>query len=108
MDSSVKSVISIFILFVMTLVLTSVVTLSLSFNKVTTLLYSVIQDVEIHGYDEDRIKELASSNNATITVKPVICDDGFQYEVRICFDHIFAFINKAKSLEVKGLTRILQ
>jgi len=91
----------------MVLILTSVVTLSVSLNKATTVLYDAIQEVEIYGYDVERINKLATLSNTTITVIPVDCDKGFQYEVKVCFDHSFAFINKTKVMQVNGLTRIL-
>ena len=107
MDSSVKAITSVFITFVGMVLILSCVSFFMAYNKATSTLYSVVQDVEIYGIDSTRM-QLYQKENTTVVVEPIESAYGNRYKVSVSFKHVFSFLNSEKQITISSLTRMVQ
>lgn len=107
MDLSIKTVFNTIFVFIVIVLLSSIVTLSISYNNASTALYQTIQQVEIYGSDVSKIETIAQHHNVDIVVLPVD-DFNKQYKVQVNFKHFFSFIDISKKMSITGYTRVME
>ena len=107
MDSSIKAITSIFVTFVGIVLILSCVSFFMAYNKATSILYSVVQDVEIYGVDQFRIEQY-QNENTIVVVEPVESTYGNRYQVSVSFNYVFSFLNSEKQVTISSLTRMVE
>jgi len=108
MDTSIKALIHIWLVFLGMVLLLSCLSFFIAYNNSTSVLYATIQDIEIYGYDKARIEKIQQETNTVIIVAPVNDEVGKQYNVQVGFYHIFAFVKKDGLFYVSSKTRVFE
>jgi len=110
MDQSVKTLIQVIIIFVGLILMISCVSFFIIATDARSTMYSVIQHIEIYGYQPEVIQQYADETNTTIQVRSLENnqDKGNRYQVSVSFQHIFSFIRLKKDITYTSLTRLVQ
>lgn len=110
MDSSVKVMINVMLIFIGIILLTSCISFFLYASNARSILYSVIQYVEVYGDETNAINDFANMTNTMINVTPLEHPsiDKQQYQVEVSFEHLFGWLNLNKNITYSGRTRIVE
>lgn len=110
MDSSVKVMINIILIFIGIILLTSCVSFFMLATNARSVLYSVIQYVEIYGDDSEKIEAFANNTNTMINVSPIDITPltGHRYKIDVSFEHLFGWLNLQKAVTYSGVTRMVE
>lgn len=68
-------------------------------------MYQTIKDVEVYGYDPERISEIAQESGFIINVSPIEIDEGYIFKVEVSFQHIFNVVNLRRDITYSATTR---
>lgn len=110
MDSSVKVMINIILIFIGIILLTSCISFFMLATNARSVLYSVIQYVEVYGDDNEKIVTFANNTNTMINVSPIDITPltGHRYKIDVSFEHIFGWLNLHKTVTYSGVTRMVE
>ena len=108
MDQSVKTLVNLVVIFVGMMLLLSCVSFFIVSAKARTTLYSVIENIEIYGYDAAVVNNTAQNTKTQIEVNLIeSTSQGSRYQVQVSFDHVFSFIQFKKQITYTATTRLV-
>lgn len=115
MDTPVKSLTNLFVIFIGVFLLMSCVTFAILSNNARDTLNAVVAYVEIKGYDEGTISNVAERTGTEIAVVPLNSNEGItangdknRYQVDVSFEHIFAWILQRNKVTYTAITRAVE
>lgn len=108
MDQSIKTLISLVVTFIGVVLLISCASFFLKAANARSTLYSVIEYVEVYGYDAKTINSYAKKSDTKISVTPIETGNKkYRYEVKVSFKYSIAFIDLNKDITLSGYTRFV-
>lgn len=112
MDQPVKTLVNSFIIFMGLFLLVSCLTFAMLSNNARDTLNAVTEYVEIKGYDNAVITNLANKTGTEIAVVPLTSNNGIatngeknRYEIQVSFKHVFAWLNLKNKITYSAITR---
>lgn len=111
MDEPIKEMVTMFILFLCSFFMITILTFGIVAQNARNALYTVVDYIEIKGYDAQVINDYADKTNLTINVEPSgnsgIGDDGGKnrYLVTVSFSHVLAWLNSTHSISYQAMTK---
>ena len=115
MEQAVKTLVHLFILFIGVFLLVTILTFGIAVHNAKTVLYSVIDFVEIAGFEPDVIADYADKTHTQIEVTPTADNTIYasgeereRYTVEVTFQHALAWVQLKPTITLKGVTRAVE
>ncbi|MEA5027138.1 MAG: hypothetical protein VB012_05745 [Erysipelotrichaceae bacterium] len=110
MDHSIKTLINVFIGFLGLILMLSCISFFMAATRARSVLYAVIQYVEVYGNKTSMIDEYAADTATVISVSPLEVDshDGYRYQISVTFSHWMSWLNFQKSITYSSKTRFVK
>ncbi|MGB4984310.1 MAG: hypothetical protein WBO70_00870 [Erysipelotrichaceae bacterium] len=110
MKTMFESLVSYIVLFMCLFTLIFVLSVFGIKNKISKVLYYVIQEIEIYGYGNTDINEIANKNNVDISCVDLMIDSqlGKKFKISVNKDIKIPILNINKDLVVTATTRLVK